>query len=220
MKSDRTIKAFIFDMDGLMFNTEQIYDDVTRQILAREGHEFTLEVKTAIMGRPGAEAIEILRSTYGLKASTAEIEKDIHQFFDENVERELETMPGLLELIARIEARSFPKAVATSSTKDAAIRNLSQFDLLDRFDPIMTSEDVTLGKPHPEIYLKTSEMMGVSPEEVVVFEDSFHGSKSGAASGALTIAVPTEHSISCDFSHADLVVNGLNDPTIYQFLGL
>ena len=212
------VKAVIFDMDGLMFNTEQIYDDATKLILAREGHEFTQEVKVAIMGRPGMEAITILRDSYGLKATIEEIEKDISEYFNENVEQQLEMMPGLPELLEKIDQTGLPKALATSSTKDAATRNLSQFGLLDGFNPIMTAENVTNGKPHPEIYLKTCEALKVSPQDAVVFEDSFHGSKSAADSGAFTIAVPTEHSIGCDFSHANLVADSLSDPRISEVL--
>ena len=123
-------------------------------------------------------------------------------------------MPGLETLLQKLESKGIPKIVATSSHRKFANRNLAQFELTHRFEFVLTSEDVSQGKPHPEIYLAAAEKLGVAPKNLLVLEDSKTGSTAAAASGAFTVAVPTEHSVGLDFSHVHHVSNRLDDEFI------
>jgi beta-phosphoglucomutase-like phosphatase (HAD superfamily) len=89
-----------------------------------------------------------------------------------------------------------------------------------RFSPILTSEDVTEGKPHPEIYLKSAARLGIEPAEMLVLEDSQNGCRAAVAAGAITVAVPGAHSRRHDFTGAALVADSLADPRIYTRLGI
>lgn len=210
------IEAVAFDMDGLMFNTEDLYDQVGEILLRRRGDTFTRELKHAMMGLPGPTAFEVMRQRCGLKDTVEQLQSETDEIFSELLPAEIRLMPGLAPLLETLENLGIPKAVATSSHRQFATRALGFFDLEPRFEFVLTSEDVSKGKPHPEIYLTAASRLGVAPSAMLVLEDSINGSKSGAASGAFTIAVPTEHSVGMDFSHVHIVANRLDDDVILR----
>ena len=129
-------------------------------------------------------------------------------------------MPGLVELLAALEQRAIPKAIATSSRRAFVEHVLGVFGYQPRFSPILTSEDITHGKPHPEIYLKAAERLGILPGEMMVLEDSENGCRAAVAAGAITVAVPGAHSRNHHFGGATLVTDSLGDKRIYELLRL
>lgn len=197
-----------------MFNTEDLYDEVGEILLQRRGHHFTRELKLEMMGLPGPTAFEIMRVRCGLEESVQELQSECDQIFEGMLPARIETMPGLLELLDLLESENIPKCVCTSSHQLFAARALGHFDLIPRFERVLTSEDVENGKPHPEVYLTAAEHFGIQPNQMLVLEDSFTGSTAGAASGAVTIAVPTQHSREMDFSHVHHVAESLQDEFI------
>ena len=210
------IEAVAFDMDGLMFNTEDLYDQVGQILLQRRGQTFSLELKLAMMGLPGPVAFEVMRQRCSLEDSVEQLQAETSEIFTDLLPREIRLMPGLETLLGMLEELGIPKAVATSSHRQFAQRALGCFDLEPRFEFILTSDDVTEGKPHPEIYLTAADRFNVQPSAMLVLEDSFNGTKSGAAAGALTIAIPTEHSADMDFSHVHHVAPRLDDDVILR----
>lgn len=214
------IRAVAFDMDGLMFNTEDLYDQVGEILLQRRGQSFTRELKLAIMGLPGPTAFEVMRNWCELDDSVQQLQLETDEIFATMLPDEIRMMPGLETLLGTLEKIGIPKAVATSSHRQFAVRALGIFELEPRFEFVLTSDDITNGKPHPEIYLTAANRLGVESNELLVLEDSFNGSQSGAASGAYTIAVPTEHSREMDFSHVHKVVNRLDDDEILQIFAI
>jgi HAD superfamily hydrolase (TIGR01509 family) len=129
-------------------------------------------------------------------------------------------MPGLVELLAALEKHRIPKGIATSSRRAFVERVLGQFRYQPRFNPILTSEDITHGKPDPEIYMKAADRIGVPPFEMLVLEDSQNGCRAAVAAGAITIAVPSGHSHRHDFSGVALIADTLRDQRIYELLGI
>ena len=212
----QTIDAVVFDMDGLMFNTEDLYDQVGDAILLKRGQRFTNEVKLAMMGLPGDKAFQVMIDRCQLDDSIEELQSETEALFAEMLPREIRTMPGLLELLDRLEEKGIPKGIATSSHQRFAKVALEQFDLGPRFQFVLTAESVTNGKPHPEVYLLAAEKMKVSPQSMLVLEDSHTGSTAAAAAGACVIAVPTEHSKGCDFSHVYAVADALHDRIVWE----
>lgn len=212
----QTIDAVVFDMDGLMFNTEDLYDQVGDAILERRGKRFTRELKLAMMGLPGDKAFQVLIDRCKLDDSVKQLQEETEALFAEMLPREIRTMPGLLELLDRLEGEDIPKGIATSSHQGFATIALGQFDLAPRFDFVLTAESVTQGKPHPEVYLLAAEKLKVPPRSVLVLEDSHTGSTAAAAAGSCVIAVPTEHSKDCDFSHVHAVADGLHDEIVWE----
>jgi HAD superfamily hydrolase (TIGR01509 family) len=208
------IRAVTFDMDGLMFNTEDLYDYVTNVVLARRGKAYTREQKLKMMGLPGPQAFAVLQAELSLEDSFPEFQSEIDEVFEEVLPTRIEKMPGLDQLLNCLERRGIPKAVATSSHRAFAERALGKFNLIERFEFVLCGCDVTHGKPHPEIYLTAAERLNVDPENMLALEDSVNGSRAAVAAGAITIAVPTDHSRDQDFSHVCLVVDSLDDAAV------
>src|SRR5580704_5896676 len=205
------IKAVVFDFDGLMFNTEDIFNRSGRELLRRRGKEMTPELLSLMMGRRSDEAFPLMIAALGLTESPTDLRAEERAIFQDLLWKHVAPMPGLFELLSHLDERSVPKGVATSS-------GLRKFDLVERFDLLLTSEDVVEGKPHPEIYLKAASRLGVEPGEMLVLEDSENGIRSAAAAGAVAVSIPHEHSRYHDFSTATFIAERLDDPKILRLL--
>jgi len=213
-----SIRAVAFDLDGLMFNTEELYQHVGGEMLRRRGHEFTPELLDKMMGRPGRVALQIMIDEHGLSDTVEQLQEETDEIFAEILDERLAPMPGLLELLETLEAAGICKSVATSSRRPFTEKVLSKFDLLPRFDFLMTSDDIVHGKPHPEIYVISAGRHGVLPPEMMVLEDSENGCRAAVRSGAFVVAVPGGHSRRHDFSGARFVAESLHDRRIYDVL--
>lgn len=212
------IRAVAFDLDGLMFNTEMIYDKVGDELLMRRGKLMTPELKLAMIGRRAEESLTIMIDMHGLNDTVPDLITESHELFFAAAADRLAPMPGLLDLLEFLEASKLSKALATSSSHQYVQRVVGPFGLLDRFPVILASEDVTRGKPHPEIYLMAAERMGIEPHEMMVLEDSQNGTNAAAAAGAIAVAVPHEHTFHHDFSRATLIADSLHDPRVFELL--
>ncbi|MFK7766030.1 MAG: HAD family hydrolase [Mariniblastus sp.] len=210
------IKAVAFDMDGLMFNTEDLYDQVGELLLQRRGQHFTRELKLEMMGLPGLVAFEVMRNRCRLSESVEELQSETDEIFRDFLPGNIATMPGLEKLLETLEGLAIPKAVATSSHRKFATRALGFFQLEPRFEFVLTAEDVTNGKPAPEVYLAAADRFEIDPTNMLVLEDSRTGSRAAASAGAYTIAVPTSHSEGQDFSHVHQIATRLDDEIILE----
>lgn len=212
-------KAVVFDLDGLLFNTEELYQEVGTRVLARRGKEFTQELVNAMMGRPPRVSLQLMIDWHDLKQDTVAIlAAESEQVFAEILDSRLEPMPGMLELLTALEQAGIPRGIGTSSNRTFTSGVLSRFQMEPRFQTIVTSDDVAHGKPSPDIYLKASANLGHSPEQVLILEDSQTGCQAALAAGAITVAVPSGHSRHHDFSRVHLVADTLADPRIYELL--
>lgn len=212
--------AAVFDLDGLLFNTEELYQEVGSELLRRRGHDFGPELLHAIMGRPGRVALQMMIDYHNLGDTVETLATETAEIFPAILDQRLEFMPGVPELLAALERSGIPKAVATSSGRRFTRDVLGRFQLEPRFQFLLTAEDVVEGKPHPEIYLKAAACFGLQPAEMVVFEDSQNGCRAAAAAGAVVVAVPGGHSRTHDFSRATLIADTLADPRVYALLGI
>ena len=213
------IHAVAFDMDGLMFNTEAAFNRAGRELLRRRGHELKPEALRLMMGRRAVEAFSALIAFYGLTDPPEELQEEYRVLFWAALEGKLEAMPGLFSLLDAIERRGLPMAVCTSSERAYLQDMLRRFDLWDRFAVTLGAEDVSHGKPDPEIYLTAAERLGVAPAHLLVLEDSENGNRAAAAAGTVAVAVPHEHCAGLDYSCAFLVADTLADPRIAALLG-
>ena len=214
------LRAVVFDLDGLMFNTEELYVEVGTELLRRRGYEFAPELLDQMMGRPSRVALQIMIDTHTLQATVEELLAETDELFPEILRQRLAPMPGLVDLLDALEQKRIPKGIATSSRRAFVERVLAKFNFEPRFSPILTSEDIVEGKPHPEIYLKAAQRLGIEPGRMLVLEDSQNGCRSAVAAGAITVAVPSGHSRRHDFSGAALVAESLADARVYELLGI
>jgi HAD superfamily hydrolase (TIGR01509 family) len=212
------IRAVVFDLDGLMLNTEDIFNLVGREVLRRRGCELTHDLLSRMMGRRAPESMQVMIDYHELEDTVDGLIAETKVLFTEIAVDRLAPMPGLFELIAHIEQRGLKKGVATSSGRRYLEEMLGRFSLLERFHLTLCAEDVTHGKPHPEIYLTAAERLGIAPEEMLVLEDSEAGTTAAAGARAVVVSVPNDHSRQHDFSRAAHVVTRLDDPRVLALL--
>ncbi|MCP4782002.1 MAG: HAD family phosphatase [Fuerstiella sp.] len=208
------IRAVVFDLDGLMLNTEDVFDLAGNELMLRRGLRMTDAIRHRMLGRRPDEAFQALKDLSGITDDIEDLKQETRELFEAIAEDHLKIMPGLLSLLADIEDRKLPKAVATSSPRDYMTHLLNRFGLLQRFDITLAAEDVTEGKPHPEIYLAATGLLDVMPENTLVLEDSETGMRAAAAAGTFVFAVPNRHTQHGDFSQASRVVSSLADTSI------
>jgi len=214
------MRAVVFDLDGLMFNTEDVYTLVGEELLRRRGCEFTNELKSKIMGVQPRPTFEMMIRDYHLSDTWQELVAESNRLFLDLLDGRLAMMPGLKGLLDDLERAGIPKAIGTSSSRELVAACLRPFDLERRFQFVLTAEDISHGKPHPEIYLTAARRFAVPPAEMLVLEDSHNGCLAANAAGAFVVAVPGTHSRDHDFSMASLVVDSLADPRLYLTLGI
>ena len=214
MGTTNSLRAAVFDLDGLMFNTEELYHQVGAEMLRRRGKELTDDLLDNMMGRQSREALQIMIDWHDLDDTAEELEAETDVIFGQILETDLRPMPGLLELLDGLEARSIPKAIATSSRRPFAVTMLEKYELLPRFLFLLTAEDIELGKPNPQIYHRSAETLGIETAEMMVLEDSSNGCKAAVASGSYAVAVRANHNQHLDFPGATLVADSLGDPRI------
>jgi HAD superfamily hydrolase (TIGR01509 family) len=215
----RPIDAVVFDLDGLLVNTEELYQHVGSELLRRRGRTFDGDLLDAMMGRPQQISLGIMIEWHGLDDTVEALAAETKEIFLGLLDTRLEPMPGAVALVEEFVARGLPRGVATSSGPDFAHDVLGRVGLLDRFGFVLTSADVTHGKPDPEIYRTAARRHGVPPERMLVFEDSATGCRAAVAAGAVTVAVPGGHSRRHDFSGARLIAESLADPRIRALAG-
>jgi len=211
-------RAVVFDLDGLMFNTEELYQEVGGEILRRRDKLFEADLLDAMMGRPGSVALQIMIDWHQLDSTVAELAAETDEVFATILDLRLAVMPGLMPLLSKLEAAEIPKAIATSSGPDFVRTVLAKFNLAPRFQFILTCDDITQGKPDPEIYLLAASRFGMRPEELLVLEDSQNGCRAAVTAGTVAVAVPGGHSRRHDFSGAVLVAESLADPRLWKLL--
>jgi pseudouridine 5'-phosphatase len=213
-------RAVVFDLDGLMFNTEHLYRLVGGEVLRRRGKEYDEALFKAMMGRPAKVALQIMIDWHGLEATVTGLEQENDDIFPPILDAHLAPMPGLVELLDALETANVPKAIATSSRRAFVANLLCRYGWQDRFAFWLTAEDVTNGKPDPEIYLSAAGRLQLPPGEVLVLEDSQTGCRAAVAAGTHAVAVPGDHSRDHEFPGAKFVAEGLGDPRIRRALGL
>jgi HAD superfamily hydrolase (TIGR01509 family) len=212
------IRAVVFDLDGLMFDTEALYHRITAELLAEKGKTFTAEIMRAMIGRRAPEAGLALKMLAGLEESVEDLLSVIQSRFRDQLEVAVHPTPGLFVLLDRLRDAGLPLAVATSSQRVYAEGLLRSHGLRDRFEFILASEDVTHAKPDPEIYLTAAERLGRVPASVLVLEDSPPGILAAKGAGAFAVGIPHDHSPADALRAADLIVDRLDDPSLLRLI--
>ena len=206
------IRAVIFDMDGLMIDSERVYWQAGREIAARRGKTVLDATLGRMMGRSPIDSITVFAVDTGIPEEPAALLEERDARVSEILRAGATPMPGLFEALDRLHGK-YRLAIATSAKRYMVDTIDASVHFLRYFEAVQTSEGVVHGKPHPEIYLKAMARLGVSPRECVVLEDSSNGARAGKAYGAYAIAVPSEHTREQDFSFVDYVATDLTDAT-------
>ena len=184
------INGVIFDMDGLMFDTERMWASFWEPALARLGLPYKEGLDAAARGTAGETLQNVVRSFYGPDCNAQAIVESLHQVADEAFRKPVPKKPGLDELLAWLDARHIPMAVASSSRMDIIQRNLDNWGMRSYFSVLASGQQVARSKPDPEIFLLAAQKLGTAPAHTLVLEDSFNGVRAGEAGGFVTVMVP------------------------------
>ena len=218
MKNDIRIPAVVFDLDGLLVNTEDLYEQAGETVLRRRGKTYDAELREQMMGRPVVDAIQLMIDCHSLPDPLEDLMCECREVLDALMATSLAPMPGVEKFLDDLAAANIPIAVATSATPDYAEHVLTALGLKTRFRFILTAADIRRGKPNPEVYLLAAKRLGIEPSQMMVLEDSGNGCRAAVAAGAFTVAVPNRHTRDHKFDGVKLVADTLADPRILAAL--
>ncbi len=186
-----TPKLIIFDMDGLIFDSERTYMVEIRKALRDLGYELTEEDYKKTVGIRFPEAQEIMKTCYGQDVPYMDaIAVARPRMLARAAEGNLTVKPGIRELLAAIRAAGIPCMIASSSKEETVHVYVEGAGLSDYFTYVFGGDQVVKGKPDPEVFLKCCALAGVRPENALVLEDSVNGIKAGLAAGIPVICIP------------------------------
>lgn len=183
-------EAVIFDMDGLMFDTEPIWASCWPKTAIEFGVECMEGLADAMRGTNGAEAVSIIREWYGDEVDPKAFVDRFYEIAHEVLAHGAEKKPGLDRLLEYLKTEGIPMAVASSSSREMIKANLIRGGILPYFDSIVSGIEVEHAKPYPDVFLKAADELGVPPQKSLVLEDSYNGVRAGFAGGFHTVMVP------------------------------
>jgi HAD superfamily hydrolase (TIGR01509 family) len=205
------IAAIIFDMDGLMVDTEPLARAAWDEVLAPYGHVVTDDLYRRMLGRRTVESARFVLEAFPLPLSADELIERKTAVMLGSLKGGAPPMPGLFDLLRAIESRGLPWAVATSTPRSTAEIILGSLGLLNRLSALATGNEVVHGKPAPDIYLLAAGRLGVEPARCLALEDTPTGCSAAAAAGIRVIAVPGEWTDRDAFGCATWVVGSLSE---------
>lgn len=212
----QTIRGVALDMDGLLFDTEELYWEVGDTVLQRRGFRFCKPLQQRMMGRVGVAAIQQMIDFHGLDDEPLALLAESGDLFEEMLATGLRPMPGLSEWIDLLHEVQLPFGLATSNQRKFVDIIFEDIDWRDSLSFILTGDDVTHGKPHPEMYLTAAEKLAIEPAGMLVLEDSGNGCAAAVAAGAYAVAVPNAHTRDQSFDGASLIADSLSDPRLWS----
>jgi HAD superfamily hydrolase (TIGR01509 family) len=186
------IEAVVFDLDGVIIDSEQVWDDVRERLAKERGGRWHEGAQAAMMGMSSPEWSAYMHDEIGLSESPEEINEEVVRRMLARYGDELPLIDGAVEAVRRL-ADAFPLAVASSSNRPLIETVLREARIDDRFDAVVSSEEVAAGKPAPDVYLEAARRLGVEPTHAAAIEDSSNGIRAAHAAGMRVIAVPNTH---------------------------
>jgi beta-phosphoglucomutase len=213
------LKAVLFDLDGVLVDSEKIYFRSVRDTFREFGveiseNEYVRRWMIEQTTTPGAI------KDYRLNVTLEEVRVLKEKFVEEYVQ-DMQMIPGALDLLQRFHGK-YPLGLVSSASRKEVLRKTSRFDLMKFFDISVCEGDVKNRKPHPEPYIRGCQLLGISPKYTLVIEDNPSGNQSGKAAGCKTIVRPDGFTKHMDFSLADIVIkefSEINDELIKRLFG-
>jgi beta-phosphoglucomutase len=211
------LKAAIFDLDGIIADTEGFqyegWVEALKPYGAKLGED---EYKRNYAGNTGIYIEADLIKSRGLIAKAGSILAEKEQFvFEWFSEGKIKLMPYVAEAVDYFLKKGLKTAIASGGPRGEVRLKLKRLGLLDKFEAIATKDDVSMSKPHPDVYLFAAKTLGVKPAHCAAFEDTMYGVQSAKGAGMFCIAIPTEFSENQDFSMADARLSSLKEAISY-----
>lgn len=209
-----TVEAVVFDLDGVLVQTEEVWDEVRGAFVLERGGRYDEEAQRAMMGMSSPEWSRYLHEELGVADEPDEIAAEMVRRMLARYRERLPLIDGAVEAVERLAAR-WPLAIASSSNRPLIDAVVEGAGLAERFRATVSSEEVPRGKPAPDVYLEAARRLGVDPSRTAAVEDSHSGIRSAKAAGMRVLAIPNP-SFPPDeeaLAQADVVLAGLADLT-------
>lgn len=212
--------AFLFDMDGVIIDSNPFHKVALKQFCKKYGHDLSEEqLRERIYGRTNKDWIKNVFGNID-DATLKKYADEKEGLFREIYKNDIKPVDGLIDFLKKMELENVPRAIATSAPRENVDFTLKLTGTKKFFDTILDESFVSKGKPDPEIYVKTAAALGFKPENCIVLEDSLSGVKSGKAAGCKVIGITTTHSEK-ELEETDLVIHnfvGLDPKTLISRL--
>jgi HAD superfamily hydrolase (TIGR01509 family) len=208
------IEAVVFDMDGVLIHSEEVWDAVREQYVLERGGRYDAEVQRAMMGMSSTEWPRYLHDEAGVPDSPEEINREVVRRMLDAYRESLPLIDGAVDAVRRIAA-VWPLGLASSSNRELIDAVLELTGLAPLFRVTVSSEEVARGKPAPDVYLEAARRLGVRPDRCAAVEDSHSGIRSARAAGMRVIAVPNPSYPPGDdaLTEADVVLGSIEELT-------
>jgi HAD superfamily hydrolase (TIGR01509 family) len=210
MKVTPRLEAVLFDMDGVIVDSEPLWTEAEIQFLARRSLAYAPELKAVLMGRDSREAVGILIEHYSLRESVDDVVAERNELVAGLFDTLLRPIPYALNLVKSVRNSGVKTSLVSSSPKRLIDLVLVKFSAAELFDLALSGDQVARGKPAPDIYLHAAEKLGVRPECCLVIEDAPHGVSAAKCAGMFCLAVSTSASMG-ELAMADKVVSGFEE---------
>jgi HAD superfamily hydrolase (TIGR01509 family) len=184
------IRAVIFDLDGVLADSEPTWDEIDAQLLGEYGVKYRGEYHRDVLGVSYRASVEFFKKTFDIKAPTEEMMQRRGEIATEFFANRIGLFPHVKEVLEELRQMNLKLAVATSSVSASARPFLDRHLLTAFFEVIITGDEIERGKPHPDIYLRAAEKLGIVPHECLVIEDSLSGVAAGKAANMRVAAIP------------------------------
>ena len=211
------IEAVVFDMDGVLIDSEPVWERVRRRFVASRGGRWPADAQDRLMGMSTAEWSAYISTDFGVGLTPQQVASQVIAAMATEYSKHLPLLPGAIDAVRSMSAR-WPLGVASSSPRSLIETVLATAGLLSSFAAFVSSEEVPRGKPAPDVYLAAAERLSVSPKACAAIEDSSNGLRSAAAAGFTVIAVPRpEYPPAPDaLASARVVLSSLTDLTAHM----
>ena len=208
------IDAVVFDLDGLLLDSEQVWDAAREELAEERGGRWHPGAQRDMMGMSSPEWSRYMHDVIGVPDPPDEINAEVVRRVEEHYRKHLPVIPGAQAAVERLAER-WPLALASSSNRELIDLALDLMGIADRFQATVSSEEVGRGKPAPDVYVEAARRLGVDPTHAAAIEDSHNGIRAAKAAGMRVVAIPNRHFPPDDdaLALADLVLNELAELT-------
>jgi HAD superfamily hydrolase (TIGR01509 family) len=211
MTVSTAITAVVFDMDGVLIDSEQLWDEIREQLARERGGRWHGRAQADMMGMSSPEWSRYMHDVIGLVESPEEINAEVVQRLLARYRTSLPLLPGAVEAVERL-AQQWALGLASSSNREVIDAVLERAGIASHFRVTVSSEEVERGKPAPDVYLEAARRLGTEPSRCAAVEDSRNGIRSAHAAGLRVIAIPNPHYPPSEdaLADADIVLHSLD----------